>query len=339
MEPSRLNGAGPIVVQRGTDANGQSWILKWITREAPATRVAEFHYETQVMQFLQRHCPHFGAWPAPVLIQAQQRVMPDLGRSSYVSPSSYPLSLAHTMAALHRASQGQQAAFYRSVVDTGQQRKFSLSQCDYFVATGSALLRDIFAQLPETSASSLHRCVSSARQTIAAPGPLAALVHHDLAAARQWIVKPNGCFLLDFELAKYTHVLLDLARLQLGSWDKKRNSHKPNTHTSKRPEYHYQKPLLPPQFVPTYQNALCQSGCFPELKYQFQQHYQAPLLWTLLLNLGVLTQLQTRYYNPLSLNQLVAQNLSAYLELATAVDADFAVLHRDLWLVCGRLVG
>jgi aminoglycoside phosphotransferase (APT) family kinase protein len=55
---------------------------------------------------------------------------------------------------------------------------------------------------------------------VLAPGPFHALVHDDLAAGRQCVVRGGRLLLLDWENAKHAHALRDLAKVLVGKFER-----------------------------------------------------------------------------------------------------------------------
>ncbi|NQZ05583.1 MAG: hypothetical protein HRT35_00340 [Algicola sp.] len=304
---TRLNGLGDIIVHRvdiGNESNGETGIAKTLAEGAKPTTRAEFDFERRVFAFLTEHCPQFTARPQVYVSEANYMLMSDLGTSQPTSERVYPISLADSMAQLHCASQGLGQQFGQAT-EANQKTKFSIEQCLSFAQTGQTLLGNILRQVCHESADTMLDLSEGVFKQVLNPGPFGAVIHHDLAAPRQWINTRDQCYLIDFELAKYTHVLLELSRLQLGSWEQDRQN---------RSSYKLKRWAVPEAFINHYKNRLFEGGQFAELQQDFAGQHQQALLFTLLLNLGVLDVAQEKYGSAEPLGACIVALLDAYLE-------------------------
>jgi hypothetical protein len=154
-------------------------------------------------------------------------VLEDLGESDR-GLAAAPVGdlVAVTLARLHAATLGRAAAlaearrFVGAAPDAHRGRYEGDAAVSRRFARGAAALGgwcDALAVAPAARVAGLLAAVEAA---VAAPGPFHALIHDDLASARQCVVRDGRLLLLDWENAKYGHALRDVAKVLVGKFER-----------------------------------------------------------------------------------------------------------------------
>ncbi len=133
-------------------------------------------------------------------------------------------ALAKALARLHGSTAGRAADYdvlrYASGLGTRQDdwRKYGIPGTVRLFHAGAALCLS-FENRQQRDIGALAKDLAQVEAMIAAPGAHLALVHDDLANARQTFDAGEQLYFLDFEQAKFSHALLDFAKPMIGKFE------------------------------------------------------------------------------------------------------------------------
>ncbi|NEO56481.1 MAG: phosphotransferase [Okeania sp. SIO3B5] len=187
------------------------------------------HAEEQfIYQFLSGIRPAFDRFPHLLAYQPGLFMLEDLGTDSVKEQPIEVLmeSLATTLAQLHGATANLYPRYQTMRQEAGieaDQRMYSHQEQEHLFKIGTGL----FYKYCDILGIDVTRCqeiFEQARYAITNPGLFLALIHDDLAAARQIVMVKNQCYLVDFEMAKYGHILMDICKPLVGKFDRKGNT-------------------------------------------------------------------------------------------------------------------
>lgn len=200
----------------------------------PARTAPEFVEEQAAHRFLASTAseeglkPRLLAWDPQGII-----VLEDLGRDPAPRMRTFdelvPM-LARAFARLHGRTRGREGEYLRlragaglPLPDVDVRRYGGPAQARRRVK-GAAHLMELAGWRGGVDLGVLQKELETAIAAVEAPGPFAALIHDDVANARQTFDAGDELFLLDFEYARYAHALLDLCKPMLGKFEMEVNT-------------------------------------------------------------------------------------------------------------------
>ena len=167
--------------------------------------------------------PRLLAWDARGIM-----VFDDLGRDPSPRMRTFgeltPM-LARAFARLHGRTAGREGDYLRLRASAGlpapadDRRRYGGPAQARRRAAGAAHLLALARLRAEVDADALAAELADAVARVESPGPFPALIHDDVANARQTFEVGDELYLLDFEYARYAHALLDLCKPMLGKFE------------------------------------------------------------------------------------------------------------------------
>ena len=154
-------------------------------------------------------------------------VLADLGDFAALPERSFDHlvpALARSLALLHSATHDRAEAYdsMRSEAGLGSRsddrRKYGAPGARRLFHAGAALCLATEG-LSHRQTAALAREFETIEAMVVAPADYLALIHDDLANARQTFDTDEAMFLLDFEQAKYSHALLDFVKPMIGKFE------------------------------------------------------------------------------------------------------------------------
>lgn len=153
-------------------------------------------------------------------------VLEDLGASDRsLPPARVGDLLAVAFARLHAATAGRRAAHDEArralgIDPTGADDRYDgVDAATRRFARGRDALAGWSEALGVASAADLVALLDAVEAAVLAPGPFHALVHDDVANARQCVVRGGRLLLIDWENAKHAHALRDVAKVLVGKFE------------------------------------------------------------------------------------------------------------------------
>lgn len=154
-------------------------------------------------------------------------VLEDLGAGERTLPTPRIGDLlAVSFARLHAATAGRGAAHEAARrrmgidIDGPDPRYDGVDAASRRFARGAEMLAEWCEALSVATAAEVREQLAVVEAAVLHPGPFAALVHDDLAAGRQCVVRGGRLLLLDWENAKQAHALRDLAKVLVGKFER-----------------------------------------------------------------------------------------------------------------------
>lgn len=161
-------------------------------------------------------------------VPAGALVLEDLGEGDRsLPPARVGDLLAVAFARLHAATMGRGDAHRRAREDFGIDPDASDPRYDGVVAAARRFARGVETLAGWCEALGVARGDEAAallrevEAHVLRPGPFHALLHDDLAAARQCVVRGGRVLLLDWENAKHAHALRDIAKILVGKFERR----------------------------------------------------------------------------------------------------------------------
>ncbi len=201
---------------------------QWYGAPTGADVPREFLEEAAVYEFLEEGCPTFRDRAARLAwLDGGALVLEDLGVGDRsLPPARAGDLLAATFARLHAATAGR-GDFHRAArhahgidVDAPDLRYDGDVAAARRFARGAETLAGWCEALAVASAEETAGLLAAVAATVTRPGPFHALIHDDLASARQCVVRDGRLLLLDWENAKHAHALRDLAKVLVGKFER-----------------------------------------------------------------------------------------------------------------------
>lgn|GEM_PF-3369180 len=201
---------------------------RWYGAPTGADVPREFLEEAAVYEFLEEGCPSFRDRAARLAwLDGGALVLEDLGVGDRsLPPARAGDLLAATFARLHAATAGR-GDFHRAArrahgidVDAPDLRYDGDVAAARRFARGAETLAGWCEALAVAPAEETAGLLAAVEATVTRPGPFHALIHDDLASARQCVVRDGRLLLLDWENAKHAHALRDLAKVLVGKFER-----------------------------------------------------------------------------------------------------------------------
>ena len=291
-----------------------------------------FEQERSCYQFLSTLENDFKLCPKLIKASPELLLLEDLGpdRFDYDSDEAVMLSIATTFAKLHSASQGkyqhyQQLREKRGIADTGA-RQYSNQQCRWFFQSGSDLIATVATQL-SLATDEFTKQMAQVQHAIDNPGEFQALVHGDILNRRQSVSIDGAFYLLDFEQARYTHALIDIATTLVGKFDLRRATQR----------YFLNHPEFTIDFAESYRQILQTEHNISYSQQQWQQALASALIYVSLINIAALMEIPEHYQGHQSINDYFKGLLLRLLDLL-AQGEEFAA-SKDLFQRVADKVG
>lgn len=248
----------------------------------------EFREEVAAYLYLEANAPGFGRRPQLVGTAPEGLlVLEDLGTEDcrvYALAEVAPM-VAGLLAELHAATWRRLAglAAARAAVGLGAEpdlRYDGEAAAETRFRHGAAMVADWAETLAVAPASRVASLTEALDRAIRQPR-FEALIHDDLANARQCVLRDGVLMLIDFEAAKPGHALRDLAKIMLGKFERDLET----AHMV------WVNPDFPPETVGTYRAALLRLGgpAFPDE--EWEQALAAVMVHAALMQIGSLLML------------------------------------------------
>ena len=184
------------------------------------------HSEEQfAYQFLSTVRQNFNRLPQLLAYRPGIFMLEDLGTGTIKEYAQETVmeSLATTLATLHTATAPRYLQYQHLRQQAGldsDRRMYSAQEQNDLFDIGIGLLYK-YCNILGIDIAPCQPIFEQVRDEIANPGPFRAFIHDDLAAARQIVIVDDECYLIDFEMAKYGHMLMDICKPLIGKFDRK----------------------------------------------------------------------------------------------------------------------
>ena len=161
--------------------------------------------------------------------------------------------------------------------------QYSHQQCSDFLNIGKKSFYNAIKKF-SIGVKKINMELEKIERTIISPGPFLSFIHNDLNRPRQTVSKYNkGIYLLDFELGRYGHALLDVAIIMLGKFDWDSKSHK----------YFLNHQDFSSEFIMIYKR-LIERHLSPKIMENWEKEIASALIYTTFVNMGVLSTISSR---------------------------------------------
>ena len=217
-----------------------------LNREQPPSRTAELREEQLAYVFLKKH-PGVEKFAADLLGFENGKILAleDLGKPApdQRQESLLPIvpRLAEALAHLHGSTYGQQVSYLelrREMglgLETEDMRRYGKPNMELLYKQGQEYLLHRFdISFVRHYQDKLSQTFDGIFESIQKPGKFLSFIHDDLGNARQTFPVGDKLFLLDFEYAKFTHMLLDFVKPIIGKFEM---NHESLIYTWMRPSF------------------------------------------------------------------------------------------------------
>lgn len=289
-----------------------------------------FAEEQFIYRFLADLDPCFARCPRVLAAAPGIMLLSDLGEHRRDAPAEAIMPrMAETLADLHTRTVDAYPLYtrLRRSASLGEDRRmYSLGEYASLFQFGGQLIEDYCRELgmmtPDCDA-----ILRDVRETILDPGPFRAFIHDDLAARRQFFLVDDRCFLIDFEMGKYAHILLDVCKPLVGKFDCKRGTN-----------YFFLNHLnFPVTFADCYRESLAAVGGIAPSDDVWDHALSSALIFTTVVNLGALTCV-TQPYQPLESHEGMTKQLLERLLLLLDGNESHAALKPSLHSLAEKIV-
>lgn len=249
----RLNSQTRVAVARVTLTDGAgrctSVVAKHRTGNGPPN--PDFAEELVNYRYLMGLRDRFDRFPRLLGAAPDLFVLEDLGPDRHVFPDvdAVVAAIAQTFAELHAATAGGEAGHEAVRAAAGlhdpDPRPRSAARTLEAFRAGCAILADHASILLGAPADTVTGMAEAALEDLGDPGPFRAFAHDDMADRRQCVVVAGRVLLVDFEAAKHTHALIDLAKPLIGKAER----------DTAAGVFTHNHPHLPASLAPAYRRA------------------------------------------------------------------------------------
>jgi len=188
---------------------------------------AEYIEEQFNYIFLSKIRDSFPFFPELIGYKENLMILEDLGKSEYSEPPDlYSLkNIATVLAKLHSATANQYSLFKKTReevnLDDIDRRLYCKDYYNFLFARGARQI-NWYCDLLNIKRQNYEKLINEIQDNINNPEVFHAFIHHDLVSKRQFIYVKNKVYLIDFEHGEYSHALLDIAKILVGSIEWKR---------------------------------------------------------------------------------------------------------------------
>lgn len=342
----KLNNGHDVLVYRvilmSDDGIESSVIVKGVSPdcvdEKRAEGEAKFNLEKANYLFLDSQCG-FDRYPKILAFEETVFIVEDLGKDAHDYPSEMLMQeeVAKTLTQLHLSTRNKHFSYQQLTLpilqNTACEIQYGETQCSEFFNQGKQyLLARLNSERREVQLQCDLQKVQQAIESIAEDSAevttdakkekaesYLGLIHCDSHSRRQSVHLAEGKMcLLDFEQARYSHVLLDVAILLLGKFDWDRQAS----------VYFLNNPFYSKTFISVYKRCR-EAAAGASSTLSWNDEMDAALIYVCIMNIGILNYLSQSFPSVLSQEEWLyrmSQQLLALLSVQTCYQAVVSVL-------------